>query len=82
MKKSELMSLVTTVGLVVTPKATLKEIRDKLVAHFSAPTEEQICKMKKDELYEKMKSERLGKRDLERERERERNDMNKCSSYF
>tara|TARA_B100000427_G_scaffold309017_1_gene297669 strand:- start:985 stop:1698 length:714 start_codon:yes stop_codon:yes gene_type:complete len=50
MKKSELMSLVTTVGLVITPKATLKEIRDKLVAHFSAPTEEQICKMKKDEL--------------------------------
>jgi len=50
MKKSELMSLVTTVGLVVTPKATLKEIRDKLVSHFAAPTEEQICKMKKDEL--------------------------------
>ena len=53
MKKSELVSLVSKSGITVGSKASLKEIREKLIAFYSAPTyptEEEIGRMKKDEL--------------------------------
>merc|ERR1712196_393208 len=54
MKKSELMNLVTKSGIAIDPKASLKVIRERLTAHYATrtnqPTEEQIGRMKKDEL--------------------------------
>lgn len=59
MKKPELMTIAETENITVPPKISLKELRELVVVHFaptptpvesSAPTPDQITKMKKSEL--------------------------------
>merc|ERR1711871_454037 len=54
MKKGELTKLVNKTGVVVPNKASLKDTREVLVAHFypkpAAPSQDEIVKMKKTEL--------------------------------
>ena len=55
MKKGELTKIVEKTGVVIPAKASLKDMRELVVAHFypptpPTPTQDQIVKMKKTEL--------------------------------